>query len=122
MVEDGNLHLSRERKDGTGGKWGKEQVEARVETVMDEKQKQAERGKEQSGKSHVPHCTASKQLPKSQTNSPRDRQDKVLEQDFSPAPCNTTAKLAPLLHFASDKDKQKQKEGNKELKKEKDGE
>ena len=44
MVEEGNLHLSKERKDGTGGKWEKEQVEARVETVMDEKQKQAERG------------------------------------------------------------------------------
>lgn len=41
---------------------------------------------------------------RAQLISPRDRQDKILGQDFSTAPCDPTAKLAPLLHFASDKD------------------
>lgn len=96
---------------------------------MRSKNKQRER-KEQSGKSRVRYSAPSSgpwnltaqpvsSFQRAELISPRDRQDKVLEQDFSPAPCNTTAKLVPLLHFASDKDKQKQKEGNKELKKEK---
>lgn len=117
MVEDGSLstdqtYLKKEKMEleengeRIGGGWsgGSDEWEAKTSR--------------ESGKSRVTYNAPSSgpwnltaqpvsSFQRAELVSPRDRQDKVLEQDFSPAPCDTTAKLAPLLHFASDKDKQK---------------